>query len=64
MKAKHGFSIVVAELTKPGLRLISRVIMYPDDGADAESLLRAADEAMYEVRLAGEWLHSTARPKL
>jgi GGDEF domain-containing protein len=28
--------------------------LYPDGGTDAESLLRAADEAMYEVKLAGK----------
>jgi len=28
--------------------------LYPDDGTDTESLLRAADEAMYDAKLAGK----------
>jgi diguanylate cyclase (GGDEF)-like protein len=51
-----------------GHRLYSRpsigIALYPSDGADAETLLRNADTAMYEAKRTAEWDFAFYRPEL
>ncbi len=52
--ASKGVERVMEALRRHGLLASIGVAMYPDDGRDAQSLFFAADEALYEAKVAGK----------
>ncbi len=52
--AAKGIDRIVNALRRHGLLASIGVAMYPDDGRDAQSLFFAADEALYEAKVAGK----------
>lgn len=52
--ATKGVDRILAALRRHGLLASIGVAMYPDDGRDAQTLFFAADEALYEAKVAGK----------
>lgn len=52
--AEKGVDRILSALRRHGLLASIGVAMFPDDGRDAQTLFFAADEALYEAKLAGK----------
>lgn len=52
--ATKGIERILSALRRHGLPASIGAAMYPDDGRDAQTLFFAADEALYEAKIAGK----------
>ncbi|HUY42098.1 MAG TPA: sensor domain-containing diguanylate cyclase [Candidatus Dormibacteraeota bacterium] len=52
--AARGVERVLSALRRHGLPASIGIAMFPDDGRDAQSLFFAADEALYDAKIAGK----------
>ncbi|MFN2529290.1 MAG: diguanylate cyclase [Candidatus Baltobacteraceae bacterium] len=52
--AEHGIERIMASLRKAGIKCSIGAAMFPYDGTDGQSLLFAADEALYQAKQAGK----------
>jgi len=52
--AEHGIERILVSLRKAGIKCSIGAAMFPYDGTDGQSLLYAADEALYQAKQAGK----------
>jgi len=52
--AEHGIERIIASLRKAGIKCSIGAAIFPYDGTDGQSLLFAADEALYQAKQAGK----------
>ena len=52
--AEHGIERILSSLRKAGIKCSIGAAMFPYDGTDGQSLLYAADEALYAAKQAGK----------
>ena len=57
LAAEHGIERILLSLRKAGIKCSIGAAMFPYDGADAQSLFYAADEALYQAKQAGKNQH-------
>lgn len=55
--AEHGIERILLSLRKAGIMCSIGAAMFPYDGTDGQSLLYAADEALYQAKQAGKNQH-------
>jgi len=52
--AEQGIERILSSLRKAGVKCSIGAAMFPYDGTDGQSLLVAADEALYQAKQAGK----------